>query len=90
MKYSLEFSEESKKEIQKIKKSGDKILLKKIEILLAELEIHPGTGKPEQLKFQDSTTWSRRISSKHRLVYKIEEDRVMILILSVLGHYDDK
>ena len=34
MKYALEFSEESQKDIQKIKKSGNKILFRKLTDLL--------------------------------------------------------
>ena len=60
--------------------------------LLDELEKHPetGTGKPEQLKYFDVPTWSRRISDKHRLVYQIKEKIVTILVLSAWGHYNDK
>ncbi|WP_242457846.1 type II toxin-antitoxin system YoeB family toxin [Pedobacter sp. BS3] len=52
MSYFLDFTEESKNDIQKIKKSGNKILFKKLNNLLEELTIHPasGTGKPELLK----------------------------------------
>lgn len=27
---------------------------------------------------------------KHRLVYKIEEEKITVLVLSAYGHYDDK
>lgn len=57
-----------------------------------ELREHPltGTGKPEQLKHYEITTWSRRINQKHRLVYRIEHDKIIILVLSAWGHYQDK
>lgn len=92
MSYVLEFSEKSKGDIQKIKKSGDKSLWKKLTNLLNELREHPktGTGKPEQLKHYTEPTWSRRISSKHRLVYEIQEEKVIVFLLSVWGHYEDK
>lgn len=92
MKYALEFSEESQKDIQKIKKSGNKILFRKLTVLLQELMEHPttGTGKPKQLQHQKSSTWSRRISDKHRLVYRVQEEKVTVLILTAWGHYDDK
>jgi toxin YoeB len=38
-----------------------------------------GIGKPEPLKRQLSGCWSRRINEKHRLVYKVFEDRIRIL-----------
>lgn len=90
MKYFIDFSKEAEKDIQKIKKSGDKRLSKKLGILLEELLEHPttGTGKPEQLKHYKTQTWSRRISGQHRLVYRIQEEVVTVLILSAWGHYE--
>ncbi|HRN44897.1 MAG TPA: type II toxin-antitoxin system YoeB family toxin [Flavobacterium sp.] len=35
-------------------------------------------------------TWSRRINDKHRLIYRIESEKVIVLVLSLWGHYDDK
>ena len=34
--------------------------------------------------------WSRRITKKHRLVYRIYENNVVVLVLRAYGHYDDK
>jgi len=92
MRYEIEFSDKVKSDIEKIEKSGDKIVLKKLYSLINELKIHPktGTGKPEQLKHYQEPTWSRRISSKHRLIYEIQEEKVIVFLLSAYGHYDDK
>lgn len=59
----------------------DKAILKKINILIKESLKTPfqGTGKPEPLKFDMSGCWSRRINSEHRLIYKIEEDSLIII-----------
>ncbi|MDR1974115.1 MAG: Txe/YoeB family addiction module toxin [Bacteroidales bacterium] len=59
--------------------------------LFGDLSEHPrtGIGKPEQLKYLKNT-WSRRIDSKHRMVYTIEDDIITISILSLLEHYGDK
>lgn len=35
-----------------------------------------GIGKPEALKFQVGSVWSRRINEEHRLVYEIFDDRI--------------
>jgi toxin YoeB len=53
---------------------------------------HPttGTGHPEPLKGKPEGRWSRRITDKHRLVYRIYEDTVVVLVLSAYGHYGDK
>lgn len=74
------------------KKSGDKAILRKIEKLLNELKDHPGTGtgQPEMLKHNLQGLYSRRINSKHRLVYDIKDEIVTVIILSAHSHYGDK
>lgn len=37
-----------------------------------------GIGKPESLKGDLHGYWSRRITSEHRLVYKYENDQLLI------------
>lgn len=44
MSYKLRFTSNAVKDIQRHKKSGDKKLLQKIELLLEELKEHPKTG----------------------------------------------
>lgn len=92
MNYSIELTPNAEKDIEKLKKSGDKRILIKIDGLLNELREHPktGTGKPEQLKHYETPTWSRRITDNHRLIYRIQEDRVVVLVLSFWGHYGEK
>ena len=59
---------------------------------IEELCEHPktGTGHPEPLKGKPVGRWSREISKKHRLVYRIFDHDVLILVLSSYGHYGDK
>ncbi|WP_423149000.1 Txe/YoeB family addiction module toxin [Rubrolithibacter danxiaensis] len=59
----------------------DRTLLKKINSLIKEIESTPfeGTGKPELLKHNLAGWWSRRINLEHRLVYKVENDSIIIL-----------
>jgi len=92
MNFSIELTPEAEADIEKHKKSGNKKVLIKIDRLLTELREHPttGTGKPELLKYYKEPTWSRRISDKHRLVYRITEKKIIVLVLSFWGHYDDK
>lgn len=47
-----------------------------------------GIGKPEALREDLSGFWSRRIDEKNRLVYKLEDDSV--LIAQCGSHYQDK
>lgn len=89
-KYHVDFKETAKIEILKIKKSGDKSTIKKLEKIILELEDNPkiGTGNPEQLKHQLSGYWSRRINKKNRLIYEIiEEPENLVVVVSALGHY---
>jgi toxin YoeB len=44
-----------------------------------------GIGKPEPLKHLGSNLWSRRINLEHRLVYRVEQNR--ILFLQTRYHY---
>lgn len=92
MSYTIEITPDAILDIEMHKKSNDKKLLLKIDKLLNELREHPmtGTGKPEKLKHYSTPTWSRRITGKHRLVYRIQEDKVIVLVLSFWGHYSDK
>lgn len=89
MGYVLNFEEKAVQDIIRLKKSGDKSLLKKLEKLLVEIKAHPrtGTGQVEQLKYFKTETWSRRINHEHRIVYHIYEERIEVLILFIYGHY---
>jgi len=91
-KFKIDYTDEAEKGIKAIIKSGDKKLLKKLDNLITELEEHPetGTGRPERLKYFKEPTWSRRLSIKHRIVYEIHDDVLLILLLEILGHYSDK
>ena len=74
--YRIVFTEDAQKDLQ-------------MKSLLAELQEHPrtGTGQVELLKHYKEETWSRRINKEHRLVYRIHEDIVEVLVLSAYGHY---
>jgi len=65
----------------------DKKIFAKIVSLIKDTARTPfsGLGKPEPLKHQLSSYWSRRITDEHRLVYKIEGET--ILIVSCKYHY---
>lgn len=92
MSYLVNISPRAQREIDALRKAGDKVTIKKIGILLIELMEHPytGTGKPEDLKGNLSGLWSRRINQKDRLVYKVEEDIVTVTVVQARGHYSDK
>ena len=91
-KFRVEIKTSTQKDLKRHFKSGDKATIKKIEIILKELEIDPysGTGQPEQLKYELTDKWSRRLNQKDRMIYEVREDVVTVDVLSAMGHYSDK
>ena len=60
--------------------SADKKIAKRINNLIRDIQRVPyeGIGKPEPLRHALSGYWSRRINDEHRIVYKVENDAVLI------------
>jgi len=58
----------------------DRKMLARLNGLIKECTRTPfdGTGKPEPLKGQLSGWWSRRLNREHRLVYRAEDDQLLI------------
>ena len=92
MSFTLEFTKTALEDIEKHKLAGDKKVLRKLEQLLNELREHPltGTGRPEALRHDLQGLYSRRINRKHRLVYGIKEESVVVIVVSAYTHYGDK
>lgn len=91
-KFRIKIEKSAQNDIDKFYKSGNLSSIKKIEKILLELSENPydGTGQPEQLKYELSGYWSRRINQKDRIVYRVEEEIVMVFVVSAMGHYHDK
>ena len=87
--YKVILSDQAKRDYAFFVKSGNQKITKKIISLLKELEEHPfsGTGKPEQLKYALTGYWSRRINSEHRIVYRVDGEKVEVLVLTMRYHY---
>ena len=68
----------------------DRKIAKKINELIKDIQRSPfsGLGKPEPLKENLSGYWSREITKKHRIVYKVESGNIKII--QVENHYQDK
>lgn len=92
MIYELILSDEAEAHLIEWRKSGQKKTLKKILNLFEELKEHPttGTGHVEQLKGNLSGLWSREINKGDRMIYSIEDYKVIVNIISLKGHYGDK
>lgn len=91
MRYQIIILPEANEDIQFLKRNEPQAFIKVMKLIM-ELQEHPktGTGHPKPLGGDRSGQWSRRITRKHRLVYEIEGERIIVLVLSAYGHYDDK
>jgi len=85
MIYELILQPEAEEHLEEWKKSGQKKILKKIADLFSELRVHPttGTGQVEQLKGNLSGFWSRRIDKGSRMIYTIENEKVVVTVVSL-------
>jgi len=65
----------------------DVTLLSKTMNLIQECLKSPfdGLGKPEPLRHNLKGYWSRRINDEHRLIYKVDDEK--ITIISCWDHY---
>ena len=86
--YRIVFSEDAKKDLKELNRKAPQAVAK-LSKLLDEVREHPrtGTGQVEPLKGYGGNVYSRRITREHRLVYRIYEEVVEVLVLSAFGHY---
>ncbi|MBO6060139.1 MAG: Txe/YoeB family addiction module toxin [Bacteroidaceae bacterium] len=91
MEYAIEYTSEAISGLEALAKNEPKAYTK-AKTMIEELKAHPktGTGHPEPLKGMPEGRWSRRITKKHRLVYRIYDDAVLVLVLRAYGHYEDR
>jgi len=90
--FVFDWTNEALQQLDSIKTSKnviDKKFLLKLASLLESMQSNPfkGIGKPEPLKHNYPSCWSRRITHKDRIIYRVE--RKSIIIISILGHYND-
>lgn len=86
MSRSTEFTKDAFEDLSNWMQSDPKTA-RKIADLLIECARTPfeGKGKPEALKGNLKGFWSRRITQEHRLVYRVDDER--LYVLSCYGHY---
>ena len=91
-KFRLEITDLAKKQIASHIKFGNKASIKKIEKILLELTQYPfeGVGNPKQLKQNLNGFWSRRINENDCLIYSVDDDMVLVDVITAMGHYSDK
>lgn len=67
----------------------DKVLHKNLCNILKEMQREnpeKGIGKPEQLKYELTGFWSRKLSQYDRLIYKFDDNTIFIFAIG--GHYE--
>lgn len=88
----IRYTPDALKDLEFWKKSGNKIIQKRIVLLIEDIRKHPfsGIGKPEALKYELTGKWSRRINSEHRIIYQVINENIIDIleILSLKGHYE--
>ena len=91
MRYSIIITPDVDRDLARLAKDEPKAFAK-AQRFIEELKEHPktGLGHPEPLKGKPEGRWSREITKKHRLVYRIFETEVVVLVLAAYGHYEDK
>ena len=91
MMYDIVYSPKAIEDLKNLQRN-EPAAFKKASKFIEELKAHPktGLGHPEPLKGKPENRWSREITRKHRLVYRIFETEVYVDVLSAYGHYDDK
>lgn len=89
--YDIVYSPKAIEDLKNLQRN-EPAAFKKASKFIEELKEHPktGLGHPEPLKGKPEGRWSREITRKHRLVYRIFETEVYVDVLSAYGHYDDK
>jgi toxin YoeB len=88
-RYLFIFSLKAKDDYQYFEKNSPKSLIRIAKLIEAIAENpYEGIGKPKQLGHDYSGALSRRIDTRHRIVYAVENEK--IYIISLRGHYTDK
>ena len=80
--YRLEFTRQAQKDIAKL---SPKLKAKLKDILRHKISINPQSGKP--LLGQLAGFYSVWLSYQDRIVYRIEDDRCVVLIVRARTHY---
>lgn len=84
----LEFREQAFEDLQYWVQMNPKVA-KRLLRLIEETKRDPfgGAGKPEPLRGELSGWWSKRIDQEHRLIYRVDGDR--LIVAQAKGHSDD-
>lgn len=84
----IQFTSTAWAEFQDLLKLDRKLFARTLDLIEAVTrDPFAGIGKPEPLKHQLAGCWSRRINDRHRLVYRVNGQT--LVILSCIYHYGE-
>ena len=87
--FQIDLDKKAKKQLDKIK-TNSRLLSKFLEILDDITQNpHSPNFKFERLKGNFSGYCSKRLDKKNRVIYKVLDDKIIIIIVSILGHYEE-
>ena len=88
----LKFTETAQRDLEWWREYGDVSSKQKISRILTEISerLTTSMGKPKLLTGDLARCWSRRINQKDRIVYEIQQETILVMVLSMRGHYSDK
>lgn len=84
MTYKIRFTKLAKKDVQKL---SPKLQQKLKDILRYRIAIDPYAGKPLTGELKDF--YSMRLSFKDRIVYRIQDDELIVMVMRARTHYGD-
>ncbi len=84
MKYEIRFSRQAEKDIRKL---TPKLKKKLMDVLRNQIAVDPYSGKA--LMGELKGYYSVRLSYQDRIVYSIEDDRLIVYVVRAKTHYGD-
>ena len=86
MPFQIIFEKKAEKQLEKLRNSNKK-LLKKILQIIDNIEVVPYSSyfKFERLKHDLSGFCSKRVDDKNRVLYFVNDGKIVVVIISVLG-----
>lgn len=86
--FQVDLDKKAQKQLDKIK-TNSRLLAKFLEII-TDITQNPYSPKFkfERLKGNFSGYCSKRLDQKNRVIYKVVDQKVIVLVISILGHYE--
>ena len=85
MGFTIEIKKNAKKDLPKLKAAG---LHKKFDELIQVIRENPFQTPPPYEKLVGVPCYSRRINIQHRLVYSVDTEENVVVILSIWSQYE--